>query len=138
MDSAPIGRGEFEMSTSTLGGRELDIAALLALWIAIHGGDPLPSEIVVDETAVLIAAALDRHLTNTVEGVSREYRPTARLAERLRALGVEVVGKHEKEDLAEAQSCYCFGGEFLHKIGYPESGTLPDHPKPPETTCICF
>ena len=48
--------------------RDLDVASLIALWLAIHGGDPGPSEIAVDDkTAALIAAALDSQLANTVE-----------------------------------------------------------------------
>ena len=77
------------MSPAVLKERE-DLAAMVAVWIAIHGGDPLPSKVVVDGTALLIAAALDNHLANTIEGIDREGRK-ARLPERLKSLGIERV-----------------------------------------------
>lgn len=82
--------------------RDLDVASLIALWLAIHGGDPAPSEIVVDDkTAALIAAALDSQLANTVESATRENRTTARLEERLKSFGIEMVPNAEK-------SCFTF------------------------------
>jgi hypothetical protein len=42
---------------------EPDIAWLIALWIAIHGGDPAPEgPVEVDETTALLAAALAARL----------------------------------------------------------------------------
>src|SRR5580704_15606820 len=58
----PASLEENRMPESTVEERELDLAALIALWYAIHGGDPSPSEVTIDdETVVLIAAALDRN-----------------------------------------------------------------------------
>jgi hypothetical protein len=93
------------MSPAVLKERE-DLAALIALWVAIHGGDPLPSKVVVDGTALLIAAALDNHLAHTIEGVEEEGRGKARLTERLKALDIERVddeGGHGEEFF-----CFCF------------------------------
>lgn len=42
-----------------------DIAWLIGLYIAIHGGDPPPSEVFVDMETVEIAAALVDHLSAT-------------------------------------------------------------------------
>jgi hypothetical protein len=86
-------------AASVFDDRELDVASLIALWLAIHSGDPAPSEIVVDDkTAALIAAALDSQLANTIESAPREDR-TARLEERLRSFGIEMVPN-------AARSCY--------------------------------
>ena len=82
--------------------RDLDVASLIALWLAIHGGDPGPSEIAVDDkTAALIAAALDSQLANTVEFARREDRTPARLEERLKSFGIEVTPDVDK-------SCFTF------------------------------
>jgi hypothetical protein len=69
---------------------EPDIAWLIALWLAIHGGDSLSQELTdVDETSVLLAAALSSHLADrhsrgavTLDGVS----------ERLAAAGIQMRG----------------------------------------------
>jgi len=126
------------MPVPTLDARDRDIAALIALWIAIHGGDPAPSEVVVDETAILLAAALDSYLASTIEGASRADRPRARLEERLHALGVEIVGERERRHEDEELACVCFGGTFHHKIWQTTPIDLPDHPKPPSVICVCF
>lgn len=39
-----------------------DIAWLITLWHTIHGGDPSPEEIVVDDTSLVLAATLAAHL----------------------------------------------------------------------------
>jgi hypothetical protein len=78
------------MPTSSLGERELDVASLIALWIAIHGGDPAPSEIIVeDDTAAFIAAALDRYLSGTVDDAGSEDRRESVLSEKLKSFGIE-------------------------------------------------
>ncbi len=94
------------MSPAVLKEREADVAALIALWIAIHGGDPAPRKVVVNDTTLLIAAALDRHLANTIEIADREGRSKVSLPERLKALGIERVndeGGHGDEFV-----CFCF------------------------------
>jgi hypothetical protein len=93
--------------------RELDVASLIALWLAIHSGDPAPSEIVVDDkTAALIAAALDSQLANIVESAPREGR-TARLEERLRSFRIEMVPN-------DGKSCYTY------TVKVPILGTHPE------------
>lgn len=67
--------------------RTVDPAALIALWFAIHGGDPVPSEVAVDETGYLVALALDSHLAATLVGGGR--LTTEELEQRLRRLGIE-------------------------------------------------
>jgi hypothetical protein len=95
--------------------RELDVASLIALWLAIHGGDPAPSEIVVnDKTAALIAAALDSQLADTVESAPREDR-TGRLKERLKSFGIEMVPNAEK-------SCFTYTVK-VPVLGNPERFT---------------
>jgi hypothetical protein len=45
---------------------EPDIAWIIALWLAIHGGDGGPTEVIeVDETSALLAATLSSHLAET-------------------------------------------------------------------------
>jgi hypothetical protein len=97
------------MPASNLGGRELDIASLIALWIAIHGGDPSPSEVrVEDETAILIAAALDRRLATIVQEAGREG-PTTTLEERLKSVRIELVDEKSDELRGgEPPACYLF------------------------------
>jgi hypothetical protein len=87
--------------------REFDIAAIIALWFAIHGGDPGPVEVTVDdETAFLVAAALDHQLASH-HGEPRQTQ--AQLVERLNSLGVEVLPAEEKTDRIE------FGAGVLQK-----------------------
>jgi hypothetical protein len=92
------------MAPKTRFARELDVSALIALWLAIHGGDPARREITVDdETTLLIAAALDRQLAVTLgngkQGDARE------LLERLEAFNIEATG-----ELAESieANVHCF------------------------------
>ena len=47
---------------------EPDAAWIIALWLAIHGGDPGPEGFQVDETAVFLASALSAHLSETIGG----------------------------------------------------------------------
>jgi hypothetical protein len=94
------------MSPAVRKEREADVAAQIALWIAIHGGDPAHTKVVVDDTALLIAAALDRHLATTIEGADREGRGKVSPPERLKSLGIERVddeGGHGPEYV-----CFCF------------------------------
>jgi hypothetical protein len=119
------------MPTSTLGERELDVASLIALWIAIHGGDPSPSEVrVEDETAILIAAALDRYLATTVQEVGREDRTRAQFEERLKSVRIELVDEkrdEKRDDLRTGgsticlwfQAYYVWGPREGQKIGGP-------------------
>jgi hypothetical protein len=91
------------MPASALSGRQLDIAALIAIWIAIHGGDPSPSEITIEDgTATLIAAALDRYLATTVgeagrEDPSRDDLKRAQLEERLKSLSIELLPERDEQ-----------------------------------------
>jgi len=95
------------MPVSALRNREVDIASIIALWIAIHGGDPAPSEIMIDDaTAGLIAAALDSHLTNTVADDRREEHREIVLRERLKEFGVEVLPKDEARHLESFVECF--------------------------------
>ncbi|MFE0462816.1 hypothetical protein ACFW1A_26535 [Kitasatospora sp. NPDC058965] len=63
---------------------ELDVAWILALWKAIHGGDPSPE---VDGSAVLAAAALASQLAATHGSGSLTF---AQLQQRLGEVGIEV------------------------------------------------
>jgi hypothetical protein len=83
---------------SALIGRQLDIATLIAIWIAIHGGDPSPSEITIeDETATLIAAALDRCLATTVGEAGRDDLTRAQLEERLKSVSIELLPERDEQ-----------------------------------------
>jgi hypothetical protein len=82
------------MAPTTPFAHELDAGWLIALWIAIHGGDPAKSEVTIDDEAtILIAAALDRQLATTTGSRDREMSDT--LLERLKGFGVEPVAAHE-------------------------------------------
>lgn len=94
------------MSPAVRKEREAGAAALIALWIAIHGGDPVHKKVVVDDTALLIAAALEGHLANTIEDADKEGRSKVSAPERLKSLGIERVddeGGHGAE-----YECFCF------------------------------
>ena len=112
--------------------RKQDIAALIALWIAIHGGDPPPKEVKVDETAVLIAAALDRHLANTIEGVGSEGGVEAQMDERLKSFGIEPIGNGEYRD---EWICFCFRLIYFRVDGTPRN---PDEGTEAFVICVCF
>ena len=117
------------MPASNLGGRELDIASLIALWIAIHGGDSSPSEVrVEDETAILIAAALDRHLATIVQEAVREDPTATHLEERLKSVRIELVDEKSDELPGDGPpACYLFqaydinpkSANYGKKIGGP-------------------
>jgi hypothetical protein len=83
------------MPTSSLGERKIGPTSLIALWLAIHGGDPAPGEVRADETAVLIAAALDRHLASALGGSIQDDRVAE---ERLKSIGIERIEHHRDTD----------------------------------------
>jgi hypothetical protein len=108
----------------------LDVAAMIALWFAIHGGDPGPSEVTVDDaTAVLVAAALDHQLASR-HGEPRQTR--AQLEERLASLGIRVLPRDEKTDRSES------GAELLQKWCFEWIGVnlLTGDPEPPRRICV--
>jgi len=70
--------------TSRRFARELDAAWILALWKAIHGGDPPPEQIAVEAIAAL-SGALISHGEGTVSESS-----FAELQTRLKEIGVEL------------------------------------------------
>ncbi len=120
---------------------KLDVSALIVFWYLIRGGQPAPSEVRIDRTAVWMAAALDRHLCDTVEGVDREGLTEELLRERLKSLGVELVqdGEHHRRDreLTVDATCFCYSHPLLLRAGQPPPD--PDEHKPTHvTTCICL
>jgi hypothetical protein len=69
--------------------RGLDIASIIALWLAVHGGDASMADITVDDwTSALIGAALDSHLSYVTEFARRGGTSPAQLEERLGHLGL--------------------------------------------------
>lgn len=69
--------------------RGLDIASIIALWLAIHGADSSAAEVTVDDwTSALIAAALDSHLSYVTEFARRGGTSPAQLEQRLSSLGL--------------------------------------------------
>ncbi|AUG76271.1 hypothetical protein CFP65_1372 [Kitasatospora sp. MMS16-BH015] len=74
---------------------ELDVAWILALWKAIHGGDPSPE---VAEPAVLAAAALASQLAASHGGSALTF---PQLQERLAGFGVTVTHGPEREAAAQ-------------------------------------
>ena len=72
--------------TSRRFARELDAAWILALWKAIHGGDPPPEQIAMEAIA-----ALSGTLTSHGEGTVSESS-FAELQTRLKEIGVEFTG----------------------------------------------
>jgi hypothetical protein len=109
--------------------RELDVAAIIALWFAIHGGDPGPVEVTVDdETVALVAAALDHQLASR-HGEPHQTR--AQLEERLNSLGIEVLPRDEKTDRIRE------GVDLLQKWCFKvNTGNLKTG-KPETTTTVC-
>lgn len=79
---------------------EIDVAWLIAVWFAVHGGDPPHGPVAVDQTTVLAAEALVSTLSAAHGGTRRAVRAAdaaatgaavERVERRLRALGVELV-----------------------------------------------
>ena len=82
---------------------EPDIAWLIALWIAIHRGDPAPeAPIAVDPTTTLLATALSTRLQE-VHGVS------SMTFESVRA-GLEKIGVAAREEKAQTFETTAFEG----------------------------
>lgn len=65
---------------------ELDIAWIIALWLAIHGGDPVPIE--MDEQTAELVVELTNHLGRTI-GRGTEPLTLERFEARLQELGIE-------------------------------------------------
>jgi hypothetical protein len=106
---------------------ERDIAWLIALWLAIHGGDPGPEGGVVeiDETTVLMGAAFISQLSQAqaVESLDEET-----LHQRLGAIGVEFAGEERAEARAGGRTVctqvpggrmYCF---YVPEVKAPPPG----------------
>ncbi|MEV4561776.1 hypothetical protein AB0K51_33015 [Kitasatospora sp. NPDC049285] len=95
---------------------ELDVAWIIALWKAIHGGDPAPD---VEGTTVLAAAALASQLAATHRTSSLTFD---QLQQRLGEVGIEVSrgdapkveARHTEEPQslpATRQYCFRYNGE---------------------------
>src|ERR1700690_3654512 len=78
--------------------RGLYIASIIALWLAVQGGDSSSADITVDDwTSALIAAALDSHLSYVTEFARRGATSPAQLEERLSSLGL-TLGPRRPDD----------------------------------------
>jgi hypothetical protein len=97
---------------------ELDAAWIIALWKAIHGGDPSPE---VGETTLLAAATLASQLAATHGNGSLTF---AQLQQRLGEVGIEVTrGEAPKAEALQAggpvrvpqprQYCFVFNGNRI-------------------------
>jgi hypothetical protein len=82
--------------------RTRSVSSLIALWLAIHAGDPAPEAIRVDETATLLAGALDLYLASAIEGSVREDQI---IAGRLGSYGIEPVRRPEPENARIFEFC---------------------------------
>ena len=91
---------------------EPDIAWLIALWLAIHGGDPAPDEPAwVDETTALLATTLSVRLSE-VYGAARISADA--LQRRLASIGITLSGHRLHEREAEfAQDVEQVGGRCI-------------------------
>jgi len=68
---------------------ELDAAWIIALWKAIHGGDPAPGEIQVDARSAELVGELVDHLGQTV-GRGAQPLTQATFGARLGQLGIQM------------------------------------------------
>lgn len=114
-----------------------DAAALIALWLDIHGGDPPPQEVEVSATAGLMATALVAQLN--VELGTTETMSDRELNDRLSRLGLHLGDGHEHASdevvrIAGGWTCVkgpegepgCCVRMPFHVVGGPGVGT--DHP----------
>ena len=76
---------------------ELDIAWIISLWLAIHGGDPARDVIKIDAQTQQLALSLTEHLTKKFNVAQSENE--AQIHSGLGSIGIQVV--HEQ---AKAQS----------------------------------
>ena len=78
-------QGESRMSYEIEFAHELDISWLIALWFAIHGGDPSPEgvKLEVSEETYALANGLVQHLLATYKGLGARALPEAELEARL-------------------------------------------------------
>ena len=74
---------------------ELDIAWIIALWIAIHDGDPSPIEVSLDGRTAALADEFAGYLTQALKP-EQQYRTAGELQTRMEKLGL-AVSIHESE-----------------------------------------
>jgi hypothetical protein len=104
---------------------DLDAGWVIALWIAIHGGDPARSEVTIDDEAtLLVAAALDRQLA-TLTGL-RERQMSDTLLNRLKGFGIVPIAAHD-----ERPSFHCWQVEIFDVETGKPSGRY-------RTVCVDF
>jgi hypothetical protein len=108
---------------------ERDVAWLIALFLAIYGGDPGPEGRVVeiDETTVLMGAALISQLSQAQEVESLDVDM---LHQRLGAIGVEFAGEGGAEARAGGRTvCTQVPGGRMYCFYVPEiKGPPPGEP----------
>jgi hypothetical protein len=104
---------------------EPDIAWLVALWIAIHGGDPAPEgPIAIDPTTALLATALSSRLQEVHGPGPMTFEA---LRERLESAGIAVQGPDASFAFEGTRVCtevpggriYCF---IIPKVTGPPPG----------------
>jgi hypothetical protein len=99
---------------------ELDVAWIIALWLAIHGGDPAPIEVNVEEVeriaeSVLKAAhaskaQIERTVTlEQLQGAFKEMNIEVTRTEAARQ--APATGKAEPEAMRPVQYCFKFRGK---------------------------
>jgi hypothetical protein len=120
------------MPTSSLSKRKVDLTSLIALWFAIHGDDSSPREVRADETAALIAAALDRHLASAIGESIQDDRV---VEERLKSIGIErIEHRHNTDPLSQGEPRVipeiCYQIPLIGPNGKPTGRYI--------TTCVPF
>ncbi|MBI1258025.1 MAG: hypothetical protein GC204_11190 [Chloroflexi bacterium] len=82
---------------------EMDVAWIISLWLAIHGGDPYKSVVKIDEKTEQLGMALVEHLAKTMPSEKRDGGIPA-LQAGLNSLGIQVVQEQMKAQSAKPSS----------------------------------
>ena len=94
---------------------ELDVAWIIALWLAIHGGDPAPEVSQIDEQAERLATSLVEHLQKTLTPQRKEIS-VREIEAGLQALGIQV---EERQVRAETRALPAAGTIICTEVPGP-------------------
>lgn len=105
------------MEKSIAVAHQLDAVWLIELWLRIHGGDPGPDKVVIDEKTVELATELAAHLRSSIAKGTMPALTVPMLEKRLDSLGIKTLPSHAvataQKEAAPGQAherCYFWRG----------------------------
>ena len=98
-----------------------EVAAYLSLWLAIHGGDPAPNQVVSRETAIAIAAHMTATLSRYAASLTEVPAGSSHLQQALTRHGLRPIDPQTERARLSPHQCVDTGhGVICYPGGKPQ------------------